>query len=199
MKALNPLLLDIPESLETERLVVRRYKAGDGALFHNVITKNLPHLQLAVDGANGGFGADITTPEGSETYVRKHIGGWEARERLVMPFFYKETGELVGELWIECKDWETGTHEVGYFVVQAETKKGLASEATRAGIQLIFNELQGYKVALTCDEDNIASYRVAERCGFVREALIRDATQRPDGTRIGMLMYGMLKSEYEAG
>ena len=110
---------------------------------------------------------------------------------------YKESGEMIGELWIECKDWEMGTHEVGYFVVQDETKKGLASEATRAGIQLIFNELQGYKVALTCDEDNIASYRVAERCGFVREAVIRDATQRPDGSRIGMLMYGMLKSEYE--
>ena len=103
--------------------------------------------------------------------------------------------EFVGELWIECKDWEQGIHEIGYFVVQSETGKGIATEAARAGVRFIFEHLNAHKVALTCDEDNLPSYRVAEAAGFVREGHIRDAVQRPDGSRVGTLIYGLLRSE----
>jgi len=192
----HPLTLDIPEQIESERLILRRYQHGDGKLVYEAIESNLPHLQLAVDGAKQGFGFDLTTSEGCECYVRNHVAGWEARQRLVMPFFNKETQEFTGELWIECKDWDMGIHEIGYFVVASQTRKGYAVEATRAGTQFIFEQLGAHKVALTCDAENEASWRVAERAGFTREGNIRESVLRTDDSRVGTLHYGMLKSEY---
>jgi RimJ/RimL family protein N-acetyltransferase len=39
---------------------------------------------------------------------------------------------------------------------------------------------------------------VAERCGLVRERHFRENKRNPDGTMSGTLVYGLLKSEFEA-
>ncbi len=58
--------------------------------------------------------------------------------------------------------------------------------------------LMAQRVCLECDDTNLRSIHVAERCGFVQEGHIRENKRNPDGTISGKLHYGMLKSEYSA-
>jgi len=39
---------------------------------------------------------------------------------------------------------------------------------------------------------------VAEHCGMMREGYLRENKRNPDGTYSGSLIFGILKSEYEA-
>jgi len=51
-------------------------------------------------------------------------------------------------------------------------------------------------VRIECDDTNLRSIRVAERCGFVREAHFRENKRNPDGTITGTVVYGLLSREY---
>jgi RimJ/RimL family protein N-acetyltransferase len=53
-------------------------------------------------------------------------------------------------------------------------------------------------VRLECDESNERSWRVAERCGMVREGHWRENKLNEDGSFSGTLHYGILKNEFEA-
>jgi len=70
----------------------------------------------------------------------------------------------------------------------------------RATLGLAFDGLGAHRVRLMCDETNLRSIRVAERCGFVREGCLRQASRLsgPDGTPNNDLIYGLLRAEYEA-
>jgi RimJ/RimL family protein N-acetyltransferase len=195
---MNPLLLDIPESLKTERLSLRRYQAGDGALLCEVYGQNKQHLLDSIEGIKAGFSLDLTQPEDAEMFVRQLQADWAARKRFVFGLWDVSSKAYIGELWIECQNWDLGIHDIGYLLVEDQLGKGLATEAAKAGLNFVFNTLNAHKAALTCDEDNVSSYRVAERCGFVKEGCLRQGSKRSDGTRIGRLIYSVLRSEFES-
>jgi len=76
--------------------------------------------------------------------------------------------------------------------------RGFITEAVQATLRFIFEHLGAHRVRIHCDDTNERSYRVAERCGFVREGHIRENKRHPDGTKSGTLYFGLLKSELEA-
>jgi RimJ/RimL family protein N-acetyltransferase len=65
-------------------------------------------------------------------------------------------------------------------------------------LELVFETMGAHKVILTCDDANAKSHRVAERCGFVREGVLREQKKRRDGSFAGTVFYGLLRDEYEA-
>jgi RimJ/RimL family protein N-acetyltransferase len=53
-------------------------------------------------------------------------------------------------------------------------------------------------VRLACNETNLRSIGVAERCKMTREGRLRENKRNPDGTYSSSLIYGLLRSEYQA-
>ena len=192
------LLLDAPSRLETERLILRPYRPDDGVWLSAIYRKNATHLSGGIEGIKSGFGFDLTDPEEAESFVRQLNEDWTQRRRFIYGAWAKDDGQYVGEIWIECRDWDLPMHEIGYFLVKDKVGYGFATEAAKAGLEVIFNDLKANKASLTCDEDNVPSFRVAERCGFIREGCLRGEIMRKDGTRVSHLYYGMLRSEYKA-
>ena len=62
----------------------------------------------------------------------------------------------------------------------------------------IFEHLKARRVRMECDDTNERSWRVAERCGLVREGHIRENKKNAAGKVSGTLYFGLLKREYEA-
>jgi RimJ/RimL family protein N-acetyltransferase len=69
-----------------------------------------------------------------------------------------------------------------------------ATQAVRLLTRWTFAELGLARLELTCGPDNEASQRVAERCGFVREGLVRSPVPFK-GTRRHSVLYGLLPDE----
>lgn len=59
--------------------------------------------------------------------------------------------------------------ELGYHIAKEHTKKGYASEAVKAFLPVIAEQLKIDKIYGICDADNLASRKVMEKCGFVLE------------------------------
>jgi len=63
--------------------------------------------------------------------------------------------------------------ELGYVVAKKYWGKGHATLAVQSAIQLGFQELEIERIEAFVDPDNIASQRVLEKNGFVREGLLK--------------------------
>ncbi len=139
--------------------------------------------------------AELDSEEDAEIKIREHAAEWEARERLVMGIWLKESFLMIGEIWIEPKEWEVPSFELGYFLDTGYHKRGLATEAAKASIDFLFKDLKAHKVIIVTRDTNEQSWRLAERLGFVREGHLRECSAK-DGKRWGLFHYGMLESEY---
>jgi|SRR5215469_17289547 len=78
---------------------------------------------------------------------------------------------------------ERGCASVGYWLAPEARGRGVATHAVRLLARWAFAELGLARLELTCSPDNEASQRVAERCGFTREGLLRSHIPFKGGRR----------------
>jgi RimJ/RimL family protein N-acetyltransferase len=80
-------------------------------------------------------------------------------------------------------DLDQGRAAVGFWLAPDSRGRGIATHATRLMAGWAFGELGIARLELTCGPDNEASQRVATRCGFVREGLLRSHLPFKGGRR----------------
>ena len=101
--------------------------------------------------------------------------------------------ELDGILW---------THQSGWLAIGLGDRenwgKGYGREAMELILKFAFHELNLYRVQLTVFEYNERAIALYEKLGFVREGVFREHLKR-DGRRFDMILYGLLRREWEAG
>ena len=107
---------------------------------------------------------DITY-ENVKTHLAYRVGSEE---------FYamelKETGKVIGNIYYGKRDFDA--REVGYIVNKDFQRKGYAAEALRALLCRGFAEGL-HRAYAECDPRNECSWRLLEKLGFRREALLR--------------------------
>jgi RimJ/RimL family protein N-acetyltransferase len=97
-------------------------------------------------------------------------------------------GSLLG---IDLEQLRAG---VGYWLAPQARGRGVASRATRLMASWAFDRLGIARLELTCGPDNDASARLAMRCGFSREGVLR-SHQPFKGGRRDTVMFGLLPGE----
>ncbi|MCL4271317.1 MAG: GNAT family N-acetyltransferase [Anaerolineales bacterium] len=192
---MHKLLLDLPNQIETDRLYLRSYEAGDGSWYYSMSQKNKSHLARF---EAGNAVMTINNLEEAEIVVRNFAASWIARQAFFMGVFHKATDEFVAQIYVGVVNWDLPEFEIGYFANQEYEGQGYVTEATKAALEFCFLHLGAHRVRLECDDANTRSYRVADQCGMVREGHLRENKKNPDGTISGTLLYGLLRSEFTA-
>jgi RimJ/RimL family protein N-acetyltransferase len=162
-------------------------------MYHRMLEANQEHLYLFASSLM----MQVRSEDDGEALVRRFLGDWHLRYRFVIGVWDRASGDYAGETYLGNADWDLPALELGYFMTRPWTGKGIATEAARATVRFAFDHMGVIRLDLRCDEDNIASARVAERSGFVREGLLRGQHRRRDGTIVGTLLYGMTLDDYQ--
>jgi RimJ/RimL family protein N-acetyltransferase len=89
---------------------------------------------------------------------------------------------------------DQGCASVGYWLAPDARGRGVATHTVRLLARWAFAELGLARLELTCSPDNQASQRVADRCGFVREGLLRSHIPFK-GVRRDTVVYSLLPGE----
>ncbi|GAA3453400.1 hypothetical protein GCM10018962_52330 [Dactylosporangium matsuzakiense] len=90
-----------------------------------------------------------------------------------------------------------GRAAVGYWVAPWARRRGVAGRSVRLLAAWAFTGLGVERLELTCGPDNTASARVAERCGFVREGVMRSHLPFK-GARRDTVLFSLLPGELRA-
>jgi RimJ/RimL family protein N-acetyltransferase len=83
----------------------------------------------------------------------------------------KRTGELLGGIGLRLP--AEGIGEVGYWVRREARGRGVATRALLLISRWALEDQRLVRVQLTAEPGNVASQRVAEKAGYVREGLLR--------------------------
>jgi RimJ/RimL family protein N-acetyltransferase len=191
---MNKVLLDIPTRIETERLYLRPYQAGDGPMYYAVSLRNRKHLARY---ESGNVLYQLESEEHAEKTVQALAAAWSERKSFFIGIFEKESDEWVGQVYVGPQNWDLPEFSIGYVVDVDHEGRGYITEAVKATLCFIFKHLQAHRVRSDCADTNARSYRVLERCGFTREGHFRENKKNPDGTFHGDYQYGLLRSEFE--
>ena len=189
---MHKFLLDIPTRIDTERLYLRSYQPGDGPWYFAMSQKNQSHL-MRYEADNVVMG--IKSDEDAEIVVRDLAAEWVARNSFFLGVFDKRTDEFVAQIYVGPVSWDLPEFQIGYFVDKDFEGQGYVTEAAKAALRFAFEHLRAHRVRLRCDDTNVPSRRVAERCGMVREGHIRENKRNEDGSITGTLLYGLLRGE----
>jgi RimJ/RimL family protein N-acetyltransferase len=137
-------------------------------------------------------------PESDAEAVRYLVAHEAARLRgeqlelaLVQP---DDVNVLLGGASLNDVSLSQGRAAVGYWLTPEARGRGIATRAVRLLARWAFDTLGVARLELTCGPDNHASQRVAARCGFTREGLLR--SHMPfKGRRRDTVVFGLLPDE----
>jgi RimJ/RimL family protein N-acetyltransferase len=173
---MKPILLDFPDSFDTERLTIRSPLPGDGEELQAAVAETIDDLRPWMPWAD-----HVPTVEEDEELVRRWRAHFLTREDLPLLLFLKGTPTLVGGSGLHRINWQVPSFEIGYWVRQRFAGQGYITEAVRGVAQFAFETLGARRVEIHCDARNVRSQRVAERAGFALEATLRNHDVAADG------------------
>ena len=187
----DPLLLDLPDQFETERLRIRAPRSGDGAAVHEATVETLEDLRRYPSSMR--WALDTPTLERAESFCRRSAALWLLRADLPMLLFHKTDGEFVGGTGLHRFDWAERRFEIGWWCRKRCQHQGFITEAARAAIDYAFVHLGARRVFALGDDANRASWSVCERVGMTYEGTMRGERADPDGTRRDMRIYAITR------
>lgn len=177
----DPVLIQVPERLLTERLVIAAPRAGLGQALNAAVCESLNELKPWMPWAQ-----TVPSIEESEAVMRNLQAKFILRRDLTYQFYLRlpgseQAGRLLGGTGLHRFDWAVRRFEIGYWIRTSAQGQGYVSEAVQALARMAFDELRARRVEIRMDERNLRSRAVAERCGFEFEGVLRRDALSPSG------------------
>lgn len=184
---MEPILLDVPDTLRTDRLVLRTPRAGDGARVNTAVVESAAELALWMPWA-------LPTPAVADTekWCREAAAKWLKREELHFSVYLPDGQTCVGACGMHHIDWRVPLAEIGYWMRTPYVGRGLMTEAVQAVTRLAMETLSIHRVEIRCDEQNRRSAAVAERAGYTLEGVLRSNARDAQGNLRNTCIYSRL-------
>ncbi len=175
-------------TLETERLILRRFASSDAESAFKNWTSNDNVTRFLRWQTH----ADISVTRGYISYLLENYN---------KPDFYdwaielRSLGEPIGSIGaVELRE-NIGAAEIGYCIGEKWWRQGVASEALTAVMRFFFEEVGANRVYSEHDVNNPNSGKVMQKCGMKYEGTLRQADRNNTGL-CDTAVYGLIKEEY---
>jgi ribosomal-protein-serine acetyltransferase len=106
--------------------------------------------------------------------------------------------EPAGRIGIYDINRQNSIGAIGYWLGEAFSGKGIATKACRELVDYAFTTLGLNRAEIKCGTGNYPSQAIAERLGFKKEGVLRQA-ELLHGNYIDLYLYSMLKAEWAKG
>ena len=103
--------------------------------------------------------------------LRKHLRLYKKYDDLMKWSIWgirlNTSGEVIGKVGFHGMPDENGTLDLGYEIYPAYRRQNYCYESVRALVDYIFKYDYVQRIQADCSKDNIGSFKVLEKCGFV--------------------------------
>lgn len=177
---LNPILLEVPLQLETERLILRApAQTGDGAIVNEAIIDSFPELKRWLP-----FAQQIPSIEETEINLREAYIKFIKRDSFRFLIFTKNTGQFVGVTSIQSISWDIPKCEIGYWINTKYSGNGYMVEAVRELMNFGLHQLEFKRIEIRCESTNEKSRAIPEKLSFELEGILKNDEFSADGSKL---------------
>lgn len=128
----------------------------------------------------------------TERFVRSILEKSSANRDEVYVIWYKH--EFAGLIGFKDIDHINDKIEIGYWLIQKLTGKGIATAAVRKMVNLAFRNMDMNRIQIRCGVGNEKSSAIPRRLGFSLEGIERSG-ERHDRSFIDLEVFSLLKRE----
>ena len=156
--------------IETERLVLRRFRKDDAVAFSTY--RSAPEVARYQSWETPFPLASAQEFVAGMLACHPDIEG----EWFQFAVALRGSGGLIGDVAMHVLDGDPGSVEIGYTLAPAHAGHGFASEAVAAIVDYVFRQRGKHEVMAWTDTRNTSSVALLKRLGFVCDAASRQRT-----------------------
>ena len=158
-----PSLIEAPDLLETERLLLRQFLETDVDLYARICAD--PEVMRYI--------GDGSTQTREQTWrsVAAALGHWVLRGYGMYAVEEKSTGTFIGRIGLSNPEGWPGL-EAGWLLGRPHWGHGYATEGAKAVVRMAYESVGATHLISLIKPENLASIRVAEKLGAIRESTI---------------------------
>ncbi len=186
----------LPEEIETDRLILRPPRPGDGAEVVAAMQETFDQLHLWMPWAQRPAGAEEI--EETEKNGLLHVERYRLGEEFLLGAYRKNNGAFVLRIGLRPRDRAVPSWMIGYWCRASMQGQGYVTETVRALTAAAFSILQANRIEIALDSLNLPSRRVAERCGYRLEGELRNHERSPGGSLRNTLVFALTPEDYPA-
>jgi RimJ/RimL family protein N-acetyltransferase len=155
--------------LTGEGLVVRTYREGDAPQLFAAVRESIAEVSPWLSWCHQNYSIAE-----SREFVSSREAAAQSDEHYSFAIFSQDDpGRLLGGVGLNFINRVHQIANLGYWVRTSAAGKGVATRATRLAARFAFEQLGFHRVEIVAAVNNVASQRVAERAGALREAVLR--------------------------
>jgi len=113
----------------------------------------------------------------SQEFIQATEAEWNRGSQHQWAITRQDTGQVIGA--VACGELSHRV-SIGYVLARPEWNMGFATEAADALVQLVELVPGVARIWATCDTENLASAKVLEKCGLIKEGILRNWSFRPN-------------------
>ncbi len=159
MSIQKPILLDFPMPIQTERLILRPLRAGDGKTLFDAVEETRLLLEPWMPWVK-----HVSGWEDSEYFARQSYAKFILRESMNLAIFCENN--FIGVIGFNNFFWNIPSGVIGYWCRASCQRKGFMREATAAVTVYAFQVIGLKRVTILCNDDNQRSIQIPENLGF---------------------------------
>lgn len=185
---MEKVLQDFPV-LETERLILRQIRKTDARSMLKYLSDKdvMEHYGLL----------PFQTEEEALDEIAWYDSIFAEKTGVRWGITIKGVDEVIGSFGFLNYVAQHSRSQIGYELDKQFWGKGIASEAIEAILEYGFGEMNLQRIEALIEPPNVASCRLVERTGFIKEGLLR--SYEFNGKKFDDLyMYSLLKRDYDS-
>lgn len=176
------------KNLETERLLLRRVSIDD--LNEILELRGNPETMKFIPRPL------VKTEEDALNHFKMIDEKIEKNEGINWAITVKGNPKLIGIIGHYRIQPENHRCEIGYMILPQYKGQGIVTEAIKAVLEYGFEDMNMHSIEAVIDPENIASERVLQKNGFVKEAHILE-NEYYDGKFWDTVIYSILKRNFK--
>ena len=157
----------IPQSIETERLILKSYLNGDEIDFLAFVKENREHLKRfdVLDK----WTINIDNIEDAKKYVKQMQVGWLMKKIFAYSVWQKTDNKYIGEYKLFRVNWDKKELELGGFISKEFEGLLFPREICDSLYLLVFKSMEFNKINGICRKDNVVPRFWIERSKFFKK------------------------------
>ena len=176
------------QRLETDRLILRKFNLEDAsAMYNNWASDEDVAKYLTWQAHQSQEVSEYVLKEWVEAYSDKSCYNWA--------IVLKEKGEPIGSISVVHMNEDVSMVHIGYCIGKAWWHQGITSEALKAVMDFLFDQVDVNRIESRHDPRNPNSGKVMQKCGMKYEGTLRSSDRNNCGGICEACYYALLKSE----
>ncbi len=169
--------------IKTKQFILRPFRRLDAADYANYannkkISANMHRLPFPF------------TLKDARVRIKRFISEYRKKKPQFITLAIEIDGEVVG--WISANNFNDHSCAIGYWLAEKHWGKGLMTKIVKQFVRAIFKKYKFKRIEAHVYGHNIGSMRVLEKCGFIKEGVLRKKYLK-DGKYLDAHVYAKLK------